>query len=93
MVFNDLQAYFCSEPQKLRLHTGSSLKEFLEAQKQALKPTSTLDVASALYKITGSTDDRVPPFLEPSAPVALEYISFVAHVSLHSEVFFVPAVP
>jgi len=25
--------------------------------------------------------------------VALEYISFVAHVFLHSEVFFVPATP
>jgi hypothetical protein len=91
VVFNNVQAYFCSEPQKLRLHTGSSLKEFLAAQKQALKPTSTLDVASALYRITSSTDNRVPPFLEPSAPVALEYISFVAHVFLHSEVFFVPA--
>lgn len=91
VVFNNVQAYFCSEPKKLRLHTGISLKEFLAAQKQALQPTSTLDVASALYKIISSTDNRVPPFLEPSASVALEYISFVAHVFLHSEVFFVPA--
>lgn len=91
VVFNGLQAYFCSEPQKLRLHTGSSLKDFLAAQKQALKPTSPVDVALALHRITSSVDNRVPPFVETSVPVALEYISFVAHVFLHSEVFFVPA--
>jgi hypothetical protein len=91
VVLNNDEAYSCSEPQKLRLHTGTSLKEFLAAQKQVLKPTSPLDVASTLNRIISSTDNRVPPFLEPSVPVALEYISFVAHVFLHSEVFFVPA--
>jgi hypothetical protein len=91
VVFNDSAAYFCSEPQKVRLHTGSSLKEYLAAQKQASKPTSTLDLASTLNRIISATDNRVPPFRESSVPVALEYISFVAHVFLHSEVFFVPA--
>jgi hypothetical protein len=91
VVFNSAEAYFCSEPRKLRFHTGTSLKEFLASQKQVLKPTSTLEVASTLNKIISSADNRVPPFLEPSVPLALEYISFVAHVFLHSEVFFVPA--
>jgi hypothetical protein len=44
-----------------------------------------------LNKIVGSVDDRVPSFSERSVPQALEYISFVAHVFLHSEVFFVPS--
>jgi hypothetical protein len=65
VVFNEVDAYFCSEPQKLRLHTGTSLKEFLAAQKQVLKPTSTLKVASTLNRIIGSADNRVPPFLKP----------------------------
>jgi hypothetical protein len=34
---------------------------------------------------------QVPSFSERSVPLALEYISFVAHVFLLSEVFFVPA--
>jgi hypothetical protein len=42
VVLNNDEAHFCSEPQKLRLHTGTSLKEFLAAQKQVLKPTSPL---------------------------------------------------
>lgn len=91
VVFNDVQAYFCSEPQKLRLHTGTSLKEFLAAKMQGVKPTSTLELASTLNRIISAADNRVPRFSEPSVPVALEYISFVAHVFLHSEVFFVPA--
>lgn len=91
VVFNNVDAHFCSEPRKLRLHTGTSLKEFLATQMRALNPTSTLEVALTLNKIIGSADNRVPPFLEAAAPLALEYISFVAHVFLHSEVFFVPA--
>jgi len=92
VVFNNVEAHFCSEPQKLRLHTGTSLKEFLADQMQVLKPTPTLEVASTLNRIISSADNRVPPFLDPSVPLALEYISFVAHVFLHSEVFFVPAI-
>jgi hypothetical protein len=91
VVFNNVEAYFCSQPQKVRLHTGASLKEFLAVQMRVLKPTPTLDVASTLNRIISSADNRVPPFLEPSAPRAMEYISFVAHVFLNSEVFFVPA--
>jgi hypothetical protein len=91
VVFNTVEAHFCSEPKRIRLHTGSSLKEFLAAQKQVLNLTSTLDVASALYRIISSADNRVPRFSERSVPQALEYISFVAHVFLHSEVFFMPA--
>ena len=91
VVLNNAAAYFCSEPQKLRLHTGTSLKEFLAVRMQALKPTPTLEVASTLNRIVKAADNRVPPFVEPSVPLALQYISFVAHVFLHSEVFFVPA--
>jgi hypothetical protein len=90
IVFNNTEAYFCSEPQKVRLHTGGSLKEFVAAQIQVLNPTSTLELASTLNRIIGSSDKRVPSFAERSIPLALEYISFVAHVFLHSEVFFVP---
>jgi hypothetical protein len=90
IVFNIADAYFCSQPQKVRLHTGGSLKEFVAAQMQVLNPTSTLELASMLNKIIGSSDNRVPSFTERSVPLALEYISFVAHVFLHSEVFFVP---
>jgi len=90
VVFNNVEAHFCSEPRQLRLHTGTSLKEFLATQMQVLKPTSTLEVASTLNRIISSADNRVPRFLEQSVPQALEYISFVAHVFLHSEVFFVP---
>jgi hypothetical protein len=90
IVFNNTEAYFCSQPQKVRLHTGESLKEFVAAQIQVLNPTSTLELASTLNTIIGSSDKRVPSFTERSIPLALEYISFVAHVFLHSEVFFVP---
>lgn len=91
VVFNDSEAYFCSQPSKLRLHTGGSLKEFLLAQTQVLNPTSAVEVAAVLNKIIGAVEERVPSFSDRSVPQALEYISFVAHVFLHSEVFFVPA--
>jgi len=58
---------------------------------QAWKPTRTLDVASTLNRIISTADNRVPLFEEPSVPLALQYLSFVTHVFLHSEVFFVPA--
>lgn len=90
IVFNNTEAYFCSQPQKVRLHTGGSLKEFVAAQMQVLNPTSTIELALMLNRIIGSSDKRVPSFTERSVPLALEYISFVAHVFLHSEVFFVP---
>ncbi len=82
---------FCSEPKQLRVHTGASLKEFLANRLQLLSPMLTLQLAATLNKIVSSVDDRVPSFSEHSVPRALEYISFVAHVFLHSEVFFVPA--
>jgi hypothetical protein len=66
------------------------LKEFIAAQMQVLNPTSTLELASMLNRIIGSSEERVPSFTERSVPGALEYISFAAHVYLHSEVFFVP---
>jgi hypothetical protein len=91
VVFNNTDAYFCSQPQKVRRHTGESLKQFLVVQREASNPTSTLEIASTLNRIVSSTDKRVPPFTQPSIARALDYISFVAHVFLHSEVFFVPA--
>ena len=91
VVFNNTDAWFCSQPQKVRLHTGGSLKQFLAVQREVLNPTSTLEIASTLNRIVSSTDKRVPPFSEPSIERALDYISFVAHVFLHSEVFFVPS--
>lgn len=91
LVFNNLEAYFCSEPRKVRLHTGISLKGFIAREMKVLNPTPTLDVASTLNRIVSSADNRVPSFVERSVPLALQYISFVAHVFLHSEVFFVPA--
>jgi hypothetical protein len=91
VVLNSTQAYFCSEPKKLWLHTGGSLKEFLSARMQVLNPTSAIELAVALNRIISEVDERVPLFRERTVPQALDYISFVAHVFLHSEVFFVPA--
>ncbi|HET9131147.1 MAG TPA: hypothetical protein VFO86_09380, partial [Terriglobia bacterium] len=91
VVLNSSDAYFCSQPSKLRQHTGVSLKEFLLTQTHVLNPTSAVEVAAVLNKIIGVADERVPSFSDRSLPQALQYISFVAHVFLHSEVFFVPA--
>lgn len=82
---------FAPSHRRWRLYTGRSIKQFLAVQREALNPTSTLDVASTLNRIVSSTDKRVPPFVEPSIDGALDYISFVAHVFLHSEAFFVPS--
>ena len=54
-------------------------------------PTGTLELAATLQKLISAIADRAPSFPADSVPQALTFISFVAHVYLHSEVFFVPA--
>lgn len=91
VVFNDTQAYFCSEPKQLRLHTGISMKQFLGSRMQAVKAASTVELALRLRNLVGAVTDQVPVLSESSVSEALTFISFVAHVFFHCEVFFVPA--
>lgn len=92
VVFNnvDPQGYFCSKPKEVWLHRGVILRELLANRVQPVHPTRTLELATTLQKLVGSIADRAPSFPAGSVPQALTYISFVAHVFLHSEVFFVP---
>jgi hypothetical protein len=92
VVFDAQQnGYFCSEPKQLRLHTGISIKRFLQSRMQAVKPTTTIELAMNLRRIIAAVTDQAPTLYEPSISEALTFISFVAHVFLHSEVFFLPA--
>jgi hypothetical protein len=93
VVFTDRLSYgyYCSEPKRLRVHTGTSLKKFVGAGLKQLNPTPTLDLAASLRDIVRSKADRVPSLPRDSVPDALTFISFVAHVFLHSEVFFAPS--
>jgi hypothetical protein len=68
VVFNPTQAYFCSQPQKLRLHAGGSLKQLLIAQMEVLNPSSAVEVAAVLNKIIAVVDERVPSFKDGSVP-------------------------
>jgi predicted Rossmann fold nucleotide-binding protein DprA/Smf involved in DNA uptake len=56
----------------------------------------TIELATERNRFVAAiSDDVLIPYaavFEPSIERALDYISFVAHVFLHSEVFFVPSV-
>jgi hypothetical protein len=90
VVFNDDATFFTSEPHRIKATPGIRALELMKGHSR--QSEDVWEIAAKLQQMIGNRDFHGPSLANEKSPAeALKYISYVAHVFYHCEVFFAPS--